>query len=230
MQNLRGLDPFPAGVLLFTSGVGTVMGTVLAGNLYNRLGPRVLTIVGACITIGTSYWLMNWSTLYSAYNVLPWILLLRGVGLPFVLQSASTSALYGVTGRALPGATTLNAVARQVVAALSIAVLTNVLQTQRVVHQVNLASRTSMSDPAFSALFARLAAHFRELGLPAAQASGAALGQLAGQIVRQSLALSFQDIYLLTTVVSLPMIAIAFLLRLPRAGSSVPPRGGTVSE
>ena len=230
LQNLRGLDPFPAGVLLFTSGVGTVLGTVFAGNLYNRLGPRVLTIFGAIIAAGTSYWLVSWSTLYSAYSVLPWILLLRGFGLPCVLQSASTSALYGVTGRALPGATTLNAVARQVVAALSIAVLTNILQTQRVVHQVNLASRTSMTDPAFSTLFARLAAHFRDLGLPAAQASGAALGQLAGQVIRQSLALAFQDIYWLTAVVTLPIIAIAFLLRLPRTGSGAAPRGMPAGE
>lgn len=223
LQNLRGLDPFPAGVLLFTTGVGTVIGTVVAGNLYNRLGPRVLIIVGGFLTIATSLAIQRWSTLTSAYSVLPWILILRGVGLPFMLQSASTSALFGITGRALPGATTLNVVCRNAVGALSIAVLTNYLETRQVLHQVNLASRVTLSDPGTAALYNGLVTRFQALGDTTQQATGLAIAQLARLVGRQASALAFQDVYLVTAVVSVPVIVLALLVRAPRTGQRVTP-------
>jgi len=216
LQNWRGLDPFPAGLLLFTSGVGTVFGTVLAGNLYNRVGPRVLIIVGGLVTIISSLLLQGWSTADSAYSVLPWILLLRGFGLPLFLQSANTSALYGITGRDLPTATTLNVVARNVVAALSIAILTNIFRTQQVVHQANLSARVTRADPAANAMYNGLVNHFLSLGLSASQAVGAAIGQLSRQVALQGAVLAFQDVYWLTAIVTIPVILLAFLVRPPR--------------
>jgi len=225
LQNLRGLDPFPAGVLLFTSGVGTVFGTILAGNLYNRVGPRALIVVGGLVAIVTSFMLQGWSTLDSAYAVLPWILLLRGFGLPLVLQSATTSALYGITGRDLPTATTLNVVARNVVAALSIAILINIFDTQQAVHQANLAARVTRANPAANAMYNGLVNHFLSLGLSASQAVGAAIGHLSGMVAQQGAALAFQDVYWLVGVVSIPVILLAFLVRAPR-----PAGGGGASQ
>jgi len=216
LQNWRGLDPFPAGLLLFTSGVGTVFGTILAGSLYNRVGPRVLIVVGGLTTITSSLLLQGWSTADSAYSVLPWILLLRGFGLPLFLQSANTSALYGITGRDLPTATTLNVVARNVVAALSIAILTNIFRTQQVVHQASLSARVTRADPAANAMYNGLVTHFLSLGLSASQAVGAAIGQLSRQVALQGAVLAFQDVYWLTAIVTIPVILLAFLVRAPR--------------
>jgi len=230
LQNLRGLDPFSAGLLLFTSGVGTVAGTIVGGSLYNRAGPRVLIAAGGALTLVTSLLLQGWSTVNSAYSVLPWILLLRGVGLPLFLQSANTSALYGISGRGLPGATTLNVVSRNVIAALSIAILTNIFRTQQIVHQANLASRVTLSTPGFNTLYTNLVNHFRGLGYSAGQATGAAIGQLSGQVARQGAALAFQDVYWLTALVTIPVILLAFLVRTPRqVGVDAAPRGAAPS-
>jgi len=230
LQNLRGLDPFSAGLLLFTSGVGTVAGTIVGGSLYNRAGPRVLIAAGGALTLVTSLLLQGWSTVNSAYSVLPWILLLRGVGLPLFLQSANTSALYGISGRGLPGATTLNVVSRNVIAALSIAILTNIFRTQQIVHQANLASRVTLSTPGFNTLYTNLVNHFRGLGYSAGQAAGAAIGQLSGQVARQGAALAFQDVYWLTALVTIPVILLAFLVRTPRqVGADAAPRGAAPS-
>jgi len=230
LQNLRGLDPFSAGLLLFTSGVGTVAGTIVGGSLYNRAGPRVLIAAGGALTLVTSLLLQGWSTVNSAYSVLPWILLLRGVGLPLFLQSANTSALYGISGRGLPGATTLNVVSRNVIAALSIAILTNIFRTQQIVHQANLASRVTLSTPGFNTLYTNLVNHFRGLGYSAGQAAGAAIGQLSGQVARQGAALAFQDVYWLTALVTIPVILLAFLVRTPRqVGVDAAPRGAAPS-
>src|SRR6185437_5144531 len=49
LQNLRGLDPFPAGRLLLPLGLASMVGTISGGLLYNRIGPRTLIIAGALI-------------------------------------------------------------------------------------------------------------------------------------------------------------------------------------
>ncbi len=224
LQNLRGLDPFPAGLLLFSAGVGTVMGTIAAGNLYNRWGPRVMIIIGTLLAVGSSYALMRWATLDSPYSVLPWILIVRGFGLPFALQSASTASLFGVTGRALPGATTLNVVMRQAVGALSIAGLTNVVRSQQTAHNAHLASQVTFSNPSFNAFYQGLVAHFQALGETASQAAHSALGEIAGQIARQATALAYQDVFLITTIIALPTVVIAFLLRPPKNNFAPGPR------
>ncbi len=219
LQNLRGLDPFSAGLLLFTAGVGTVVGTIMAGSLYNRVGPRVLIVVGGLLTFVTSLLLQGWSTTTSPYSTLLWINLFRGIGLPLFLQSANTSALFGITGRALPGATTLNVVSRNVIAALSIAILTNIFRTQQIVHQANIAGRVNLSDPGVAVAYTNLVNHFRGIGYSAGQAAGAAIGQLSGEAARQGAALAFQDVYWITALVTIPVILLAFLVRTPRAGA-----------
>jgi DHA2 family multidrug resistance protein len=138
LQTLRGLSPFAAGLLLLWQGLGAIGGTILSGQVYNRVGPRPLIVAGAVIATLTGYWLGQWASTIAALSMLPWILFPRGIGLPIALQPTNTTALDGITGSTLPEATTLNVVARNVVASLSIAVLTNVLQ-QRTIYYVSRA-------------------------------------------------------------------------------------------
>jgi hypothetical protein len=141
LQTLRGLTPFAAGLLLLWQGLGSIGGTILSGQIYNRVGARALIVAGALIATLTGYWLGEWISAAAVLGVLPWILFPRGVGLPVTLQPTNTTALDGITGSTLPDATTLNVVARNVVASLSIAVLTNVLQ-QRATYYVSRAGHT----------------------------------------------------------------------------------------
>lgn len=128
LQMLRGLTPFAAGLLLLWQGVGSVGGTLASGQLYNRAGARALILTGGVVIAVTAYVLAGWAGSVAALAVLPWILIPRGIGLPLLLQPTNTSSLNGITGAALPDATTLNVVMRNVIASLSIAVLTNLLQ------------------------------------------------------------------------------------------------------
>lgn len=197
LQTLRGQDPFGAGQLLFWQGVGAVVGTILSGQLYNRVGPRALIVVGGVIGIVTSYALASWSTLTSAITMLPFLLLPRGVGLPLVFQPTNTSALDGITGRALPGATTLNVVARNVVASLSIAGLANLVQNRTGVHLADLVRSA--------------AGHAASLG-------GGAVGAPARRLILEARAEAFHDVFIATTLLSIPVLLLAPLLLPPGQG------------
>ncbi len=216
LQSLRGLDPFPAGVLLFTTGVGTLAGTIMTGALYNRLGPRVLIGLGALASFGGTLALHGWATYSSPFDVLPLIGFVRGLGFPLMLVAGTTAAQDGIEGPALAGSSTLSVVTRNTGAALSIAFFANLLQTNIIVHGSNLAAQTSLANPATASMVARLTGAFMAQGDTFAAAHQSALARMARAIHAQAAALSFQDVFLVIALVTLPALPLALLLRLRR--------------
>jgi len=62
-------------------------------------------------------------------------------------------------------------------------------------------------------LYNGLVARFQGQGLSFAQAQGAAIAQLAGQVAQQAGALAFRDAFLISTIITIPAIVLPFLLR-----------------
>ena len=212
LQNLRGLAPFNSGLLLLPQGLAAIAGTILAGVLYNRVGPRVLMIAGAAALVASTFLISRWTTLTSAYSALLPLLILRGVALPPLVQTSNTVALQGIPPPALPGASTLVVVTRSVVASLAIAVLTNLLQTRTIVHNVDLASRVTLSNPTVAAAYHHLIVQFSSLGRSPSEATRLALGTLARMVALQARALAFQDIYWIAGAITIPAIVLPLLL------------------
>jgi EmrB/QacA subfamily drug resistance transporter len=207
LQGLRDQTPFQAGLLLLWMGIGAVIGTITSGRTYNRVGPRRLVLTGLTILVVTSVLLTVWTTGTSNLALLPAILIVRGFGLPLMLQSTNTIALEGINGPMLPDATTLNVVARNVVGSLSIALFTNYLQSRATTH--------------LAALGSSVAARFHGVG-----ARGA--GLLFSPSVLDALAKAYQDVYIVITIVMLPAFIIGWYLRPGatgrRAGPQTDPR------
>jgi hypothetical protein len=143
----------------------------------------------------TSLLLTLWSTDTSDLNVLPPLLLVRGFGLPLMLQSVNTIALDGIRGPALPDATTLSVVLRNVVGSLGIALLTNYLYDRATSHAQALC-RTAC-------------------GQVGAVTVGGLPGSSMAPAIRHAVALAYQDTYVVVTVLVLPAFVVAWLLRRP---------------
>ena len=180
LQVLRGLTPSASGLLLMPQGLAAIVGTVISGALYNRLGARVLVIMGAVAITLDTYFLSTLSTLNSNITLFIPLLIVRGLALPFLTQTTNTLALNEISNRGLAGANTVLNITRSVVSSLAVAVLINILQSQRIAHQAALS------------------------------ASGAAASRV---IQQQALALAYQDIYLLTAIVTIPLLFLPLLLR-----------------
>jgi hypothetical protein len=103
--------------------------------------------------------------------------------------------LLGISGLALPQATTLNVVVRNVVASLSIAVMTNVLAQQTVQHVRALARRAGVRVPP--------------------GATSLVAGRHVPAIVLVGEAQAYQDVFLLTGATILPALVLTWFLRQP---------------
>src|SRR5439155_15324339 len=106
----------------------------------------------------------------------------------------NTTALDGITGSTLPEATTLNVVARNVVASLAIAVLTNVLQQRTTLY-------VSRLGKAAAGYLAQRTAHS---SVPAGHVPLAVL---------HARALAYHDVSRITAAVIMPAIVLALFLR-----------------
>jgi DHA2 family multidrug resistance protein len=198
LQTLLGLSPFVAGLLLISQGIGAIVGSFASGSLYNRIGPRRLILAGAACMLVTGLILAGWTSATAAILILPWILLPRGFGLPFLTQPTNTASLDGIYGAELPEATTLNVVARNVVASFSVAILTSILQQRTTVY-------------------------LARLGVSATRvATQTQLGQAAREslAVRQAQALAYHDVFLITALSVVPAFGLAFFLRWRHRGSA----------
>ncbi len=195
LQVLRRETPFAAGLLLLWQGIGSVIGTITSGQIYNRVGPRRLIFTGLTVVTLTGFYLAFWTTSTSDLFILPFILLVRGVGLPLTMQSTNTVLLEGINGPLLPEATTLNVVGRNVMGSLSIAVLTNLLQdrTSTYVSKLGPAAARAVHTMAISAT--------PVLHLPPA--------------VLNAQATAYHDTYLVIAVTIVPAFIAAALIRSP---------------
>src|SRR6202030_3776041 len=139
LQVLRGLSSYQAGLLLAPQGLAAMVGTIVVGLLYSRVGARPLVLVGG-IAVGINIYLISrCTTLTSPFALLIPLLIVQGLSLPLLVQTTGTAALTGIGGAALPGANTLLSVSRVAISSLAVAGLVNLVQAQRLVHQAGLA-------------------------------------------------------------------------------------------
>jgi len=128
-QNVQGYSPLQSGEFVIVQGLGAALATVIAGRLYNRVGPRWLVTIGfVLVTTGTyAFTQLNVNTSWQSLQA--W-LLVRGLGLGFTNIPLQTLALSAVSNRAMARASSLVNVTRQVFGAVGITVLTTIFVQQ----------------------------------------------------------------------------------------------------
>ncbi|MGH2388132.1 MAG: MDR family MFS transporter [Chloroflexota bacterium] len=195
LQGPRGQTPFEAGLLLLWQGIGAVLGSIATGWFYNRLGPRLLILIGLTDVVLTSGLIALVTTAGANLTLLAPILLVSGMGLTLLLQSVNTLALDVIRGPELPDATTLSVVTRNVMVSLCVAALTNFLQIRATTHIQALA-------PGIAGRFAHIAV-------------GGFVGAQAPPTVRDALAVAYHDTFVLLTIAVLPALLLVWFLRPP---------------
>jgi EmrB/QacA subfamily drug resistance transporter len=134
-ENVRGDTALSVGVVLIGQGLATAMGTTIAGNLYNRVGPRILVLCSLLLLAGGTYGLTQINANTTGLDLQVW-LILRGLGIGLVFQPLNTLALSVVSNRGMAKASSLVNVTRQMTVATAVAALTTYLTAQTAAHGV----------------------------------------------------------------------------------------------
>ena len=211
LQNLRGLTAVDTGLLLLPQGLSVAVAGPIGGRLVDKIGPRMVVIVGFCL-LAFNTWQLSFITMDTTYSELRWLLIVRGLALGCTMQPTQLVAMGVVPERLRTNASSLNSAMRNVFQSFGIAMLSTVVQTQQVVHAAQLGWQVR-PDTFQGATLADLAGVLQaQAGLAPPAASLAAVSVVVGQIAQQSAVLAFGDAYRITFFAALASIAAAFML------------------
>jgi DHA2 family multidrug resistance protein len=125
LQAARGLGAMQAGLIMLPMAIAAGVSTPIAGRIYDRIGPRLLLIVGFTLLCINTW---NFAQL-DAVTPIAWIcvlLAIRGAALGLTTQTTFVTAMSVVSGPALPRGTSLSNATRNVVQSLGVALLATV--------------------------------------------------------------------------------------------------------
>ncbi len=143
LPHMSALD---TGLALAPQGVGATIGVALGGPLFNRLGARVLTVVGALSLIVALWQMTSLTPTTDGWDLAPWTALL-GFGLGLTLIPSQTLALQTLRGPALAKANSLFNVTRQIVSSIATAIIVTLLVQQTTSHLTELQAQAARQLP-----------------------------------------------------------------------------------
>ena len=153
-ENVLGRSPLDTGITLIPMGLAAAVAVGVTGRLYNRVGPRLLTMVGVgMLAVGSiGFTLAGPQT--DPWSLTPW-LILRGAGFGMAGVPIQNLALSVVSNVAMSRASSLFNVTRQIFAAAGVAGLSSYLTNRaNALAPTMLAQAQSRTGPAGACVLA----------------------------------------------------------------------------
>jgi len=209
LQQAQGLGAFEAGVLLLPQALIMAVVMPVAGRLYDRIGPRWPAVVGlAIVTVGT--WMLRDLTVTTPHWEISLLLMLRAAGMGLAMMPVMTSGIAAVRPSDVNAASAFNNVVQRTAASLGLAILTAVLTTSSAQLAADRGGLTT--DPSTLPV----------LGVgPQGQVAG--MMSTYQQVQTQVFVEALDNLMIITTVISLVAVGLAFMLRSGPLPPSAPP-------
>lgn len=211
LQNLRGLSAFQAGLLLLPQAFASMISSVLAGRLVDRLGVRAVIIPGLVI-LSIALWLFTRLGPDTPYGTIQLWLIVRSLALGFCFQPLSVSALSEFGPRGLAQASSVSTTVRFVMSSFAVAVMATLVQSQTAIHYAHLAEMITPSSP-LGQLVPQVQVLFMQTGASASAAYAAAIQSISGIIQQRATILAMQDAFWLSLGLNCIAIVAAFFVR-----------------
>ena len=194
VQNVRGIEPFEAGLMMLPGALIMGIMSPITGKLFDKMGPRILAIVGLTITtlstIGLGYLEADSSYLYiiTVYTI-------RMFGISLVMMPIMTNGLNALPNRLNPHGTAMNNTAQQVAGAIGTAILVTIFN-----------SHTKMRAE-------EIAADMQANATPGVQPTAEQIAQLQAQVGQQALLDGVTYSFMISVGVTIVALILALFLK-----------------
>ena len=126
LQSFRGRTALEAGIILLGVAATSAIATPAAGRLYDKIGPRMIMVVGFII-LCINTWQLAQIHAATPIATIVFLLALRGIAVGLTLQTSFVAALSTIGFDILPRASSLLSSTRFVIQAVSVAILATIL-------------------------------------------------------------------------------------------------------
>jgi DHA2 family multidrug resistance protein len=219
-QELLGYTAFTAGLAVFPRGLGSIVGMPVIAFLGSRVDPRVLLSFGF-MTFGVCSVVFGNLTLGIAPTTLYVPIIITGFALSFVFVPITTQAYGTLRNDQIGNASGIFNLMRNIGGSVGISVAQTLLTRRTAVHQEQIAASVPTSGYWFQQRMHNLAG-FLGHQTNAANAAGAAQGQIYSQLGAQALLWAFVDVFRWLALVCFGCVALVWMFKKVKPGAKAP--------
>ena len=208
LQNLQGFTAEQTGFVILPGALASAFTMASMGRFTGKFDARLSILAGVSI-FALSMWKHAHFTTDSGMSDFFWPLIFRGVGLGLIFVPLTNLALADLPMSKIPNGTGLFNLMRQLGGSVGIAISATLLQRFQAIHRADLIANVTQFSEAARERLSGIVALLIAKGTAPALAEAKALRVLDGQVTRQALMLSFEQLFLLfgaCFVLSLPLL------------------------
>lgn len=195
VQNVRGIAPFEAGLMMLPGAIVMGLMSPITGKLFDKFGPRILALIGLVITTAATFFLTKLHV-DSSYTYIISVYTIRMFGISLVMMPIMTNGLNALPARLNPHGTAINNTISQVAGSIGTAVLVTIFNSH---------TKTRAAEIA-----ADLKAQAAASGTTATQEQIAAMTQ---QVTQKALLDGINYTFLVATGVTAVALILSFFLK-----------------
>ncbi len=216
-QNMLNYTATQTGEILIPGALATAVSMVLLGKFMDRFDPRILVAIGG-LQIAFAMYLLSVLSPDTGVRQLFWPLMLRGFAMGFLFLPLTIAALGGLAKKDISAGSSFFSLTRQLGGSIGIAILTTILAKQNVIHRSELVYHVNEFNPSFVERVNGSLATFVAQSGDYVTAQSQALRSIDLAVMKQSLLLSYRDVYLV--VGALFIITLPLILLLSKGGKN----------
>ncbi|AMY72165.1 EmrB/QacA family drug resistance transporter (plasmid) [Frigidibacter mobilis] len=219
VQQIQGMTPTQAGLLLMPSGFAMLVVFPIAGRLSDKVPAPVLIGVGMLVFAWSS-WLTTAANVHTAFWALAGWTVLSRVGLGLVFPAISSGALKVLPPHLIGQGSGASNFIRQLGGAFGVNLLTVFIERRTIMHADAFAATQTSDNSTTMELLREVAGLMHTSGLPDTQIMPAAASFLGQAVVIQASNAAFQDAFLVVCGIFLiALIPTWFMWRAPSSGT-----------
>jgi DHA2 family multidrug resistance protein len=210
LEQLLGYSAFDSGLALVPRSLAMAVTMLIAGRLYNKVGPRLLVFLGLTIS-GLSFWELSRLSLNVGLWDIAFPQFIQGVGFGTIFVALSTVSLSDISKTKMQAATGLYNVVRLVFGSIGLAIAATELDKGTVRYgAILMRNVTEYRDTALEWL-RTLSEGMAAKGSDGVSAQSQALGLIRVEVTRQAMMIAFNRLFFMVCllfVFSLPLVSL----------------------
>ena len=214
MQELLGFNATQSGLALMPRTLVMMLAVPIVGRVYNRVSPKVTVAIGVLFFVFGA-WQQSHFTADTTSSGIIAAIVLQGVGFSCLFVPLTTVSLATVPRAKLADATGLSSLVRQIGGSIGLAVFATLIGNYATHARAGIAAHVVETRPEVAQRLMATQGALMARGLDAVTAGKAAIGSLYGRVVKQSMFMSFDKLFLLSGILFLVILPLLLFLKIP---------------
>ncbi|WP_205508341.1 DHA2 family efflux MFS transporter permease subunit [Longitalea arenae] len=210
-QNLLHFTALQTGLILLPGGLATILMMPFVGAMLKRGVPAQYMATGGFFLFFVFCWMLSNSTLESGTGDFFWPLIIRGIGMAILFVPLTTLAVQGLQGKQIGQGTGLNNMMRQLGGSFGVAILTTLIHVKSAEVRTALLGNTNPFNPAYVQRKEGLVQLLMGKGYSLLEAQQASDRMMEGNIIRQTMLVTYDHMYMLIGIFVLLAIPVIYL-------------------